>query len=107
LLIVDNADDLALVQPSLPQQGRGSLLLTTRATAVGWLANALEVDQMGLMEGTQFLLHRTQRLQASEEESNEATNVVIALDAFPLALDQAGAYIEETGCSFGDYLQLY
>jgi hypothetical protein len=24
-----------------------------------------------------------------------------------LALDQAGAYIEETGCSLGDYLQLY
>ncbi len=33
--------------------------------------------------------------------------MVIALDGFPLALDQAGAYIEETGCSFGDYLRLY
>src|SRR5581483_363126 len=39
LLIVDNADDLALVQSSLPERGRGSILLTTRATAVGWLAN--------------------------------------------------------------------
>ncbi|GHO90147.1 tetratricopeptide repeat protein [Reticulibacter mediterranei] len=107
LLIFDNADDLALVQPYIPQQGQGSILLTTRATAVGWLANSVEVEQMGLMEGTQFLLHRAQRLQASEEEYNEATNVVIALDGFPLALDQAGAYIEETGCSFNDYLQLY
>ena len=25
----------------------------------------------------------------------------------PLALDQAGAYIEETGCSLADYQQLY
>jgi tetratricopeptide (TPR) repeat protein/transcriptional regulator with XRE-family HTH domain len=107
LLIFDNADDLPLVQPYIPLQGRGSILLTTRATAVSWLANSINVDQMGLVEGTQFLLHRTQRLQASEEECNEATNVVIALDGFPLALDQAGAYIEETGCSFGDYLQLY
>src|SRR5262249_6544504 len=32
---------------------------------------------------------------------------VVALDHFPLALDQAGAYFEETGCSFSDYLQLY
>ena len=107
LLIFDNADELTLVQPYLPQQGQGSILLTTRAHAVGWLANSLEVDQMGLVEGTQLLLHRTGRLSASDEECNEATNVVIALDGFPLALYHAGAYIEETGCSFRDYLQLY
>ncbi len=29
------------------------------------------------------------------------------MDGLPLALDQAGAYIEETGCSLSDYLQLY
>ncbi len=107
LLIFDNADDLSLVQPYIPMQGQGSILLTTRANAVGWLANSIEVEQMGLVEGTQFLFHRTQRLQASEQECNEASNVVIALDGFPLALDQAGAYIEETGCSFSDYLMLY
>jgi len=107
LLIVDNADDLSVVQPCLPQQGRGRILLTTRAHAVGALAHALEVDTMGLVEGTQFLLHRSQRLHANDEERNEASNIVIALDGFPLALDQTGAYIEETGCSFGDYLQLY
>ncbi|HJT56824.1 MAG TPA: tetratricopeptide repeat protein, partial [Ktedonobacteraceae bacterium] len=33
--------------------------------------------------------------------------VVEAVDALPLALDQAGAYIEETGCSLGDYLTFY
>jgi tetratricopeptide (TPR) repeat protein/transcriptional regulator with XRE-family HTH domain len=108
LLIVDNADDPTLIQPYLPQQGLGSILLTTRVTAVGWLATPLEVEQMGLMEGTRFLLHRTRCLSTTDdEESNEASNVVIALDGFPLALDQAGAYIEETGCSFGNYLQLY
>jgi NB-ARC domain len=47
LLIVDNADELSLVQPYLPLQGNGSILLTTRATAVGWLASSLEVDAMG------------------------------------------------------------
>jgi tetratricopeptide (TPR) repeat protein/DNA-binding XRE family transcriptional regulator len=107
LLIFDNADDLSLVQQYFPRQGNGSLLLTTRAHAVAALASSLEVDSMGVVEGTHFLLHRTQRLGATDDESNEATNVVIALDGFPLALDQAGAYIEETGCSFGDYLQLY
>ena len=107
LLIFDNADDLSLVQPYFPLQGNGSLLLTTRAHAVAALASPLQVEPMGVIEATHFLLHRTQRLDATDEESNEATNVAIALDGFPLALDQAGAYIEETGCRFGDYLQLY
>ena len=108
LLIVDNADDLSLVQPYLPLHGNGSILLTTRASAVGWLAPSVEVDAMGIMEGVELLLRRAQRFAgASDEEINEASNLVVALAQFPLALDQAGAYIEETGCSLADYLQLY
>lgn len=105
---VDNVDSLPVIQEYLPQEGNGSVLITTRANAVGSFAASLEVEKMGLIEGTQFLLHRTQRFdQASDEVANEATNVVIALDCFPLALDQAGAYIEETECSFSSYLQFY
>jgi tetratricopeptide (TPR) repeat protein len=108
LLIFDNADELSLVRNLFPQGGKGCLLLTTRAGAVGALAKPIEVENMGLIEGQTLLLRRAQRLeQASEEEQNEAVNLVIALDAFPLALDQAGAYIEETRCSLADYLQMY
>ncbi|HLG60501.1 MAG TPA: FxSxx-COOH system tetratricopeptide repeat protein [Ktedonosporobacter sp.] len=108
LLIFDNADALALVQEYLPQQGHGSILLTTRANAVGALAASIEVEKMGFVEGTHLLLRRAQRfVHASDEEINEAGNLAIALDHFPLALDQAAAYIEETGCNFSTYLQLY
>lgn len=107
LLIFDNADEVSLLRPYLPKQGHGSVLLTTRSHAVGSLAASLEVENMGLVEGTMFLLRRAQRQEVSDEERNEATNVVIALAGFPLALDQAGAYIEETGCSFADYLETY
>ncbi|HEU5382522.1 MAG TPA: FxSxx-COOH system tetratricopeptide repeat protein [Ktedonobacteraceae bacterium] len=107
LLIFDNADEMALLPPYLPQHGNGSLLFTTRMHAVGSFATPLDVETMGLVEGTMLLLQRSQHLHASDDEHNEATNIVIALDGFPLALDQAGAYIEETGCSFQDYLQLY
>ena len=107
LLIVDNADDLSLVQSSLPQRGNGSVLITTRAHAVGSLALALEVETLGWLEGMQLLLHRAQRFQISEEERNKALQIVNVLDGFPLALDQAGAYAEETGCSFADYLRCY
>ncbi|HJT55944.1 MAG TPA: tetratricopeptide repeat protein [Ktedonobacteraceae bacterium] len=108
LLIFDNADDVALVDGYLPLGGRGSILLTTRAYAVGSLATSIEVETMGFVEGTQLLLRRAQRFEnASDEEINQAGNIVVALDHFPLALDQAGAYIEETGCSFTDYLEIY
>lgn len=60
------------------------------------------------MEGTELLLRRAQRFAgATDEEINEAATLVIALGQFPLALDQAGAYIEETGCSLADYRELY
>ena len=108
LLIFDNADDISLVHNFLPRQGKGSILLTTRAHAVGSLgASAIEVENMGLMESVEFLLHRAQRRQVSDEERNEAVNLVIALGCFPLALDQAGAYIEETASSFVGYLEIY
>ncbi len=108
LLIFDNADDLSLVQEYFPKHGNGSILLTTRANAVGSLATSIEVEKMGFVEGTHLLLRRAQRFaEAPDEEANEAGNIVVALDHFPLALEQAGAYIEETGCSFGNYLQLY
>lgn len=108
LLILDNADDVALVRPFLPKSGNGSILITTRAHAVGSIAASLEVEKMSLMEGTCLLLRRVYGLAphfsaievleyASVEDTNEAGNVVAALDYLPLALDQAGAYIEETG----------
>src|SRR6266568_4763212 len=108
LLIFDNADEVALVRDYLPKLGNGSILLTTRAYAVGSLATSIEVETMGFLEGTQLLLRRAQRFEhASDEEINQAGNIVVALDHFPLALDQAGAYIEETQCSLVDYLDLY
>ena len=100
LLIFDNADDLSLVRPYLPRRGNGCILLTTRAHAVGAFASSLEVDSMGVMEATHLLLRRAHRFSTnSPEELDEAIMLVNALAQFPLAIDQAGAYIEETGCT--------
>ncbi len=97
LLIFDNADDIELVRRFLPKGGQGSIVLTTRAHAVGAIASSIEVEKMGLMEGVHLLLRRANCSEhASDEGVNEAGNIVIALDYLPLALDQAGAYIEET-----------
>ena len=114
LLLLDNADDLALVRDFLPPTGKGHTLLTTRAASMGRLAQRLEVDTLDVEPGALLLLRLTYRLapdapleQAEASERTIALSITQELGGLPLALDQAGAYIEETHCSLVDYLQLY
>src|SRR6266705_543140 len=111
LIILDNADDLTMVSDFLPTDSRGHMLLTTRAWAIGALAQQINVETMGMVEANLFLLRRAKILvedvfldQVSEEHLAGAEAITIEMDFLPLALDQAGAYIEETGCSLSAYL---
>ncbi|HJT54872.1 MAG TPA: FxSxx-COOH system tetratricopeptide repeat protein [Ktedonobacteraceae bacterium] len=114
LLILDNADDLSLVQDFLPPAGKGHTLLTTRAASMGRLAQRVEVDTLDRDQGALLLLRRIGLLdpdapleQAEESHRTIALAITQELGGLPLALDQAGAYIDETQCSLADYLQLY
>ena len=114
LLILDNADHLETVSEFIPSAGKGHVLLTTRAHSTGTIAQRLEIEKMGTDEGIVLLLRRMKRLKGSaglesipESMRKQAQAIVEALDGLPLALDQAGAYIEETGCSLSDYLKFY
>ena len=114
LLILDNADDPATILSFLPISSTGHILLTTRAQAVGPLANSIEVEKMEQDEGTLLLLRRAKVIatdasldQASEDDRLKAEAIMIEMDGLPLALDQAGAYIEETGCTISAYLDHY
>jgi tetratricopeptide (TPR) repeat protein len=114
LLILDNADDLTIVRDFLPSGGKGHILLTTRAQAMGRIAQRIEVEQMEPDEGALFLLHRAALLAqdahldaASPTDRQAAREIVHAMDGLPLAIDQAGAFIEETRCSLSDYLHFF
>ena len=114
LLILDNADELELLVDFLPTVDTGYILLTTRAQATGSLAPSIPIEQMSAQEGALLVLRRAQLLapkalleQASAEERAQAETLVAAMGGLPLALDQAGAYIEETNCGLSGYLELY
>jgi tetratricopeptide (TPR) repeat protein len=114
LLILDNADDLTLVREFLPNTPKGRIILTTRTPATGAIATNVGVLEMEEPEGALFLLRRAKILaedatleSASEEDRQKAVEITKEVDGLPLALDQAGAFIEETPSSPAEYLNLY
>jgi tetratricopeptide (TPR) repeat protein len=114
LLIFDNADDLASVRPFIAPGSQGHIVLTTRAHALGRLAHPLDIESMDAEIGSVFLLRRAGLLGLEEsyddvsvEERELSCQLVQELSGLPLALDQAGAYIEETLSSLAGYLDMY
>jgi tetratricopeptide (TPR) repeat protein len=121
LLIMDNADNLQLARDFFPraQQAKaytGRILLTTRSQSVSDVTlQVIDIDKMEPAEGLLFLLLRAHKLEGdatpdalAADIRETATQVVELLDKHPLALDQAGAYIEDSPLvSFAEYIDLY
>ena len=114
LLILDNADELDQVSSFLPPTLGGHVLLTTRTAVLGRLASRIEVEIFDLQQGALFLLRRSGLLapdvtleHADPEDGPLALQITQELGGLPLALDQAGAYLEATGSSLANYLQIY
>lgn len=114
LLIFDNADDLEMVREFIPITFGGHFILTTRAQAMGRLAEKIEVEVMSPEEGVLLLLRRAGIIadeagleDAPQAEQNAAIELVQELEGLPLAIDQAGAYIEEVGGGVNGYLRAY
>lgn len=132
LLIIDNIEDPELVKPLLPAARQGHVLYTTRLPSLGMLAQTLEIAPLSHQESLQFLrkrasqvyfdhtqiavpgeytasgpadLNHEQQLAAIDEHA--ASELATLLDGLPLALDQAGAYIEQTKCSLAEFLALF
>lgn len=112
LLLLDNVEDFALVSRMLPiHDPQGRVLITTRIQATGRL-NHLDLKEMSTEEAMLFFLRRAKLLpihcnmeQISAEERVLAAQLCQELGGLPLALEQAGSYIEETGCSIAGYLE--
>ncbi len=114
LLILDNIEDLTMIYEVLPATHSGHILLTTHVQVTGTLAQRIDLDKMEPEEGALFLLRRAKLLppgalleEASAALRSQAIQLSQDMDGLPLALDQAGAYLEETSCTPSDYLELY
>ena len=91
LLIFDNADDPKQLQPYLPT-GAGHVLITSRNQAWTHAAEPLEVDVFTGDESVAHLLRHVPDLDLAD-----AKRVADALGHLPLAVEQASAWLEQTG----------
>jgi tetratricopeptide (TPR) repeat protein len=105
LLILDNADDPALAKTFIPAHHEGGVLLTSVASdfsAFG-VANPDELDILTETEAMNFFRARFGR-DYTEKENAELMNLVMELGHFPLALEQAAAYLRATKTPVAKYL---
>jgi tetratricopeptide (TPR) repeat protein/transcriptional regulator with XRE-family HTH domain len=113
LLVLDNVDELATVEAFLPP-AHGSVVLTMQAQASGTVAESIELEAMPAEDAVLFLLRRAKLVpphggadEAHATERDAASEIASTFGGLSLALDQAGAYVEETDCGLAGYLARY
>jgi len=101
LLAFDNVPAPGDVAALLPRGGSGHVIITSRNPNWTGVARPLEVRTFPRPESVRFLLDRT-----GSKDKAAADALAEALGDLPLALEQTGAYVEETGTTLADYLKL-
>ncbi len=100
LLIYDNAEDPQALADYLPG-GAGHVLITSRNPDWHELATPVPVDMFTRQESVSLLCGRVPGLSEPAAE-----RVAEALEDLPLAVQQAAAFLAETGSTVGTYLGL-
>ncbi len=102
LLIFDNAGSPEEIEQYLPREGIGHAIITSRNPNWGGTCGVIPIEVFEREESIKFLLKRTK-----QEDEKTADKLADSLGDLPLALEQAGAYIEASAISLGDYLKLF
>ncbi len=102
LLIFDNAQSQEDLINYLPQGGAGHIIITSRNPFWSGVAKSLEMKVFDRVESIDFLCKRT-----GQDDKKAADSLANELGDLPLALEQAGTYIETTSITLTAYLKLF
>lgn len=116
LLVFDNVGPPESITAFLPRNPQGDVLITSRAghghLEMLGIREAVQLPGLSIDESLSFLVNRTDRNQVSSDERKHVREIVEEFHSddygvLPLALEQAAAYIRQSGDSFKDYIQEY
>ncbi|KAF3932660.1 hypothetical protein ABW19_dt0201696 [Dactylella cylindrospora] len=109
LLIFDNADDLETVdlQKYLPNHGNGAILITSRRPEFSQIAEQEDLDGLEEESAVNLLLRLARISDPQEDTQTEAVALVKKMGFMPLAICQAGHYIQETKMALCEYSSHY
>ncbi|MBF0136701.1 MAG: hypothetical protein HQL65_10705 [Magnetococcales bacterium] len=102
LLVLDEVDDPNMLSHLFRHPPQYPVIITSRCTTWEGVADLLEVNPLSLAEGSRFLLALT---RSADMES--ALALTHELGGLPLALVQAGTFIQRTRISLQSYLQMF
>ena len=86
---------------------KGHSLITSRYSAWGAIADSLKVKVWSPEEATDYLKKRLTKIDGFLYNEDKATELAEEMGYLPLALAQAAAYMESTGCSLGEYIEFF
>ena len=109
LMVFDNADvpPPEVVEKFIPSGNSGNILITSRNRSMGRIVsseNRIEIKEMEEADAI-ILLLKASCLDPLPEHSEVSKRIVNELCCIPLAIDQAGAYIEAGRCDIDQYLR--
>lgn len=102
LLIVDAADEPSKIEPWLPNEGHGHILITSQFADWCKHPKGTELAPLALEESIAFIQKEMPTVSA-----RAARTLATELGNMPLAILQAIAYIDRTGQSIPGYLRLW
>lgn len=102
LLVFDNAACPEDIVAYVPRPAAGHVVVTSLNPNWGSLATTLAVHDLGDRDAAAFLTSRT-----GQDDEHAAAELARALGNLPLVLEHAGAYVEQTGLTLADYLDLF
>ncbi len=106
LIIFDNLENVAAIQPYLPDPGANPhLLATSRIEQPSFVA--VELPLLDLQQSLELLNQEAARTPAQPDEEAAAKAVASQLAGLPLALEMAGAYLlHRNSLSWNQYRQM-
>jgi len=102
LLVFDSAEEPDMVRPFFPVGGPGDILVTSRNPNWAGVARPLEVAVFERAESKMLLSRRGPQL-----DDSDADRIADKLGDLPLAIEQAAAWLAETGMTAREYLHLF